>query len=404
MLGPGATVLTRTPRGPYSSAHDLVSEWIAALVALYRAEPPMPMSQLMDPMLMIDPAPWSAIAGAITPVSRNGAVTLTANASRTSCSGTSAVGVGVISIAALLTRMSMRPPAQAIASSASRRTCAAPAPRSAATNAAEPPLDSTRSTMPRPRAVSRPVTMTNAPCCARAVAKAAPRPPVEPVTSAVRPASRVVFGLMSPHAPLSKMDLQVQNLTAKGRATRARIVEGAAAEVRARGVAVTTLDDVRARTQTSKSQLFHYFPGGKEQLLLAVAEHEAQRVLSDQQPHLSALTSWAAWQRWRDVVVQRYRRQGQHCPLSMLMSEIGRTTPGARAVTATLLRQWHDEIAIGVRHMQGRGQIAPSVDAGRVAASLLAGIQGGVGIMLSTGDLSYLEAALGVGIESFRRR
>jgi AcrR family transcriptional regulator len=126
---------------------------------------------------------------------------------------------------------------------------------------------------------------------------------------------------MSPHAPLSKMDLQVQNLTAKGRATRERIIEGAAAEVRARGVAVTTLDDVRARTQTSKSQLFHYFPGGKEQLLLAVAGHEARRVLSDQQPHLSALTSWAAWGRWRDAVVQRYRRPGQHCPLTVRMSE-----------------------------------------------------------------------------------
>ena len=99
------------------------------------------------------------------------------------------------------------------------------------------------------------------------------------------------------------MDLQVQNLTAKGRATRERIIAGAAAEVRARGVAATTLDDVRARTRTSKSQLFHYFPGGEDQLLLAVAEHEARRVLSDQQPHLKALTPWAAWRRWRDAVV-----------------------------------------------------------------------------------------------------
>ena len=77
------------------------------------------------------------------------------------------------------------------------------------------------------------------------------------------------------------MDLQVQNLTAKGLATRRRIIEGAAAEIRERGVAVTTLDDVRARTQTSKSQVFHYFPGGKEQLLLAVAQHEAELVLSE---------------------------------------------------------------------------------------------------------------------------
>ena len=132
---------------------------------------------------------------------------------------------------------------------------------------------------------------------------------------------------------LSKMDLQVQKLTAKGQATRQRIIEGAAAEIRERGVAVATLDDIRARTQTSKSQLFHYFPDGKEQLLLAVAEHEAQMVLDDQQPYLGALTSWAAWQRWRDAVVDRYRRQGQHCPLAVLMSEIGRSTPGAQAVT-----------------------------------------------------------------------
>ncbi|MCV7218479.1 TetR/AcrR family transcriptional regulator [Mycobacterium crocinum] len=198
------------------------------------------------------------------------------------------------------------------------------------------------------------------------------------------------------------MDLQVQNLTAKGRATRQRIIEGAAAEIRARGVALTTLDDVMAHTRTSKSQLFHYFPGGKEQLLLAVAALESQRVLDDQQPHLSALTSWAAWQRWRDSVVDRYRRQGQNCPIAVLMSEIGRTTQGAEAVTTELIVQWRGAIATGIRSMQDQGKVADSVNAERAAAALLAGIQGGVGIMLATGDLSYLEAALDEGIDGLR--
>ncbi len=198
------------------------------------------------------------------------------------------------------------------------------------------------------------------------------------------------------------MDLQVQNLTAKGRATRQRIIEGAAAEIRTRGVALTTLDDVMAHTRTSKSQLFHYFPGGKEQLLLAVAALESQRVLDDQQPHLSALTSWAAWQRWRDSVVDRYRRQGQNCPIAVLMSEIGRTTQGAEAVTAELIVQWRGAIATGIRSMQDQGKVADSVNAERAAAALLAGIQGGVGIMLATGDLSYLEAALDEGIDALR--
>lgn len=212
---------------------------------------------------------------------------------------------------------------------------------------------------------------------------------------------------MSPYASPIKLDLQVQKLaaqklTAKGLATRQRIIEGAAAEIRARGVALTTLDDVMGRTSTSKSQLFHYFPGGKEQLLLAVAAFESQMVLDDQEPHLSSLTSWAAWQRWRDSVVDRYRKQGQNCPIAVLMSEIGRTTPGAEAVTTELITKWREAIATGIRTMQTQGKVAGSVNADRASAALLAGIQGGVGVMLATGDLTYLEAALDEGIDALR--
>jgi AcrR family transcriptional regulator len=206
---------------------------------------------------------------------------------------------------------------------------------------------------------------------------------------------------MSPTTSLTKTS-QVRKVTPKGRATRSRIIEGAAREIRARGVGVTTLDDVLARTSTSKSQLFHYFPGGKEELLLAVARHEADMVLADQQPHLGALTSWAAWKRWRDALVERYRRQGQNCPLAVLTSEFGRNSPGAQAVTASLMRQWHGSIAEGIKQMQLQGKIASSTDADRAAAALLAAIQGGVGIMLATGDASYLEAALDFGIGSLR--
>jgi AcrR family transcriptional regulator len=203
------------------------------------------------------------------------------------------------------------------------------------------------------------------------------------------------------------MDSQVQKraprkFTVKGQATRQRIIDGAAAQIRLNGAVATTLDDVMAQTGTSKSQLFHYFPSGKEQLLLAVAELEAARVLSDQQPHLSKLTSWAAWQRWRDVVVERYRKQGQQCPLSTVMSEMGRT-PGAQAVTSALIDQWRAEIESGVRAMQQQGKMTESLDPARAAAALLAGIQGGVSVLLNTGDISYLEAALDVGIANLRK-
>jgi AcrR family transcriptional regulator len=192
------------------------------------------------------------------------------------------------------------------------------------------------------------------------------------------------------------------NLTPKGAATQQRIVEGAASQLREHGVTVT-LDDIRARTGTSKSQLFHYFPGGREQLLLAVARYEADRVLADQQPQLGDLTSWAAWLEWRDTVVARYRAQGQQCPLNALVSQLGRMTPGAQAVVAQLMAQWQAQIAAGVRNMQGAGEVAQDLDADRTAAAMLAGIQGGVVMMMSTGDVTPLEAALDLGIGYLRK-
>jgi AcrR family transcriptional regulator len=193
-----------------------------------------------------------------------------------------------------------------------------------------------------------------------------------------------------------------RTLTRKGVATRQRIIEGAAAEVRERGVAATTLDDVRARTGTSKSQLFHYFPDGKDELLLAVARYEADQVLSEQQPQLGDLTSWPAWSAWRDRVVARYLGQGMDCPLSGLVAHLGRGTPGARAVITELLRSWQAEISAGVRHMQKIGEIDPGLDAEQISAALLAGIQGGVVVMLATGRITHLEAALDVGIGNLR--
>jgi AcrR family transcriptional regulator len=107
--------------------------------------------------------------------------------------------------------------------------------------------------------------------------------------------------------------------TAKGRATQARIIEGAAEVLRERGLASTALDDIRSRTGTSKSRLFHYFPGGKDELLLAVAQFQTDRVLDDQQPHpgagggtrwWSAMNSRVTNARWDPCSCRSQRRRG----------------------------------------------------------------------------------------------
>jgi AcrR family transcriptional regulator len=192
-----------------------------------------------------------------------------------------------------------------------------------------------------------------------------------------------------------------QGLTSKGAATRQRVIEGAAALMRRRGPDVS-LDEVRAETSTSKSQLFHYFPEGRQHLLLAVAQHEADQVIADQQPYIDELTSWEAWNAWRDAVVEHYRRQGRQCPLNVLIGQLAPSAEEASAVVTGLLERWHGLLAAGVAAMQRKGLMRADVPAARAADALLSGLQGGAVTMIASGRIEPLEAALDLGLDALR--
>ncbi|MQY10800.1 putative HTH-type transcriptional regulator YxaF [Streptomyces sp. RB5] len=185
-----------------------------------------------------------------------------------------------------------------------------------------------------------------------------------------------------------------RGMTAKGLATRQRIVVAAAHLIRDKGAAETTLDDVRAATSTSKSQLFHYFPEGRSDLLVAVARHEAEQVLQAQQPHLDDLTTWDSWQAWRRAVVRHYAELGERCPMGSLTSELGKSSPEARTVVAELFTTWEAALLHGTQAMLGDKEAA--VDRAR---SVLAAVQGGVALLRSTGRVEYLETALTAAID-----
>ncbi|MEV0952089.1 TetR/AcrR family transcriptional regulator [Promicromonospora sp. NPDC050249] len=191
-------------------------------------------------------------------------------------------------------------------------------------------------------------------------------------------------------------------LTPKGQATRQRIIVGTAEYLRGNDAGAVTLDDIRAVTSTSKGQLFHYFPDGKEELLLAVAQHEADRVLIDQEPYLSRLDTWESWQAWRDALLARYRAQGRLCPLGALMDQVS-STPGAADVVSELLGQWQQRVRSGVLTMQGDGLVSADVDADRVAGAFVAGIQGGVQVLRATGSTDQLTSMLDLLIDYLRR-
>jgi hypothetical protein len=77
-----------------------------------------------------------------------------------------------------------------------------------------------------------------------------------------------------------------------------------------------------------------------------------------------------------------------------LITELGRYSPAARAVTGRLIERWQGDLQAGIAVMQQLGRISADLDAARTAAAIVAAIQGGVTILMSTGSSQHLEAAL----------
>ena len=166
-------------------------------------------------------------------------------------------------------------------------------------------------------------------------------------------------------------------LTPKGERTRARIVEEAAVLIHERGVAGTTLDDVKAAAEVSGSQLYHYFPD-KNDLVQAVIDYQADATVSNQRH--ADLGSAEGVQAWRDMVItaaERVQAKGG-CPLGSLGGQLAESDPEARSLIAAGFERWTTEISQGLRSLQASGQLPPGLDPDDLAVTLLATLQGGL--------------------------
>jgi AcrR family transcriptional regulator len=183
-------------------------------------------------------------------------------------------------------------------------------------------------------------------------------------------------------------------VTDKGRATRNRVLDAAAALVFERGVAGTSLDDVRAAANVSKGQLYHYF-ADKEDLVHAVIDRTVQQVI-DAQPRLIELSSWAAIGAWFDDLVQLQidRHAIGGCPIGGLAGELAETDEQARTELAFGFERWEAPIREGLRHMQAEGKLRRGADPGRLATATLAAIQGGLVLTQTRRDPQQLRIAL----------
>jgi AcrR family transcriptional regulator len=165
-------------------------------------------------------------------------------------------------------------------------------------------------------------------------------------------------------------------LTAKGARTRARIVEAAAALIHERGVAGTTLEDVKAAAEVSGSQMYHYFPD-KNELVQAVIDYQAEAIVSRNRKVLASADGVEAWRSMVITAARRTKAKGG-CQLGSLVGQLAESDPEARTLIAAGFDQWAAAIGDGLRSLQADGNLSIDIDPDDLAVTLLATLQGGL--------------------------
>jgi TetR/AcrR family transcriptional regulator, transcriptional repressor for nem operon len=192
--------------------------------------------------------------------------------------------------------------------------------------------------------------------------------------------------------------------TRKGLATRTRIVGVAARLMFERGIANTSIDEVRSTAGVGGSQISHYFRDKRDLTRQVIAARRNDVMAFHKQPRLGALDSFEALQAWADACVADvdtvYRLGG--CVYGSLAGELIDADDEIRDDLADGYDQWLDLFQTGLTAMRRRGDLRSDADPRHLAVSLVIAHQGGAMLTHATGDAEPLRAAVDAAVDYVR--
>jgi TetR/AcrR family transcriptional regulator, transcriptional repressor for nem operon len=192
--------------------------------------------------------------------------------------------------------------------------------------------------------------------------------------------------------------------TRKGQATRARIIDVAARLMFERGVANTSIEEVRNTAGVGGSQISHYFRDKRDLTREVIVSRRNDVVGFHTQPRLGALDSIEALQAWADACVDDidtvYRLGG--CIYGSLAGELIEADDEVRDDLAHGYDQWLGLFQTGLTAMRQRGDLRPDADPRHLAAALVIAHQGGAMITHATGDAEPLRVAVYAAVDYVR--
>jgi TetR/AcrR family transcriptional regulator, transcriptional repressor for nem operon len=194
-----------------------------------------------------------------------------------------------------------------------------------------------------------------------------------------------------------------RRLTARGAATRARIVAAADELMALKGAAATTLDEVTAGSGTSKSQFYRHF-SEKSALMQAVIALRGSRVMEREEQYLRRVDSLRGLDRWRRAVIQRVtvRRGALGCELGSLSTELSDRDEDARVDLDAHLTSWISLLTGALERMRANGTLRQEADTQALATGIMAALQGGYVLAQAARDPGPMEIALELAMDSVR--
>ncbi|MEU1416820.1 TetR/AcrR family transcriptional regulator [Streptomyces sp. NPDC005731] len=185
-----------------------------------------------------------------------------------------------------------------------------------------------------------------------------------------------------------------RKLTAKGQATRDRIVKAAAELMYEHGAQNTNNEQIRAAAGVSGSQLTRHFPT-KESLVRAVLAWQADVIRARHQvPEFGELDSFAALRRWADAYIESLDMVRGGCTFGSLVAEVVKAEPSHRDAVSDGFEQWQELFRRGLSTMRERGELRPDADPAALTHLLAAAFQGGALLDQAAGDSTPLRDAL----------
>lgn len=176
--------------------------------------------------------------------------------------------------------------------------------------------------------------------------------------------------------------------SAPRRRTKQRMLDSAVALLRERGVSGVTLDAVLARSEAPRGSVYHHFPGGRNELILAAARQAGD--------FITAVVDETSAEADPPTMLDRFVRFWQHtlaetdylagCPIAALGLSSHQDNPEAAELVRDIFTRWQTNLSMV---LAANGTSRARAD--RLATVTIAAIEGAIILCRAHRDNGPLE-------------